>query len=80
MLAGRLEEAQSLAVRALALARAHRERGNEAYALHLLGEIAARRDAPTGEHAAVHYQYALTLAKELKMRPLQVHCHRSLVT
>jgi class 3 adenylate cyclase/tetratricopeptide (TPR) repeat protein len=49
MLAGRLEEAYTLAERALALARAHQERGNEAYALRLLGEIAARasRDRPS---------------------------------
>ena len=46
MLAGRLEEAHALAERALALAREHQERGHEAYALRLLGDIAARRDPP----------------------------------
>ena len=30
--------------------------------------------------AAAHYQEALTLAKELGMRPLQAHCHRGLGT
>src|SRR5262245_1002432 len=40
--AGRLEEAQALAERGLALTRARRERGTQAYALRLLGEIAAR--------------------------------------
>jgi ATP/maltotriose-dependent transcriptional regulator MalT len=45
-LAGRLEEAYSLAGHALALTRQHQERGNQAYALRLLGEIAARRDPP----------------------------------
>ena len=44
LLAGRLEEAQALAERALALAHAHQERGNQAYALRLLGDIAAHRD------------------------------------
>src|SRR5262249_51330366 len=37
MLAGRLEEAHTLAERTLTLARDHQERGHEAYALHLLG-------------------------------------------
>ena len=80
LLAGRLEEAYALAERALALAREHQERGHEAYALHLLGDIAARREATTGEQAAVHYQQALTLAEELGMRPLQAHCHLGLGT
>jgi tetratricopeptide (TPR) repeat protein len=46
MLAGRLEEAHALAARTLALARTYQERGHEAYAPRLLGEIAARREAP----------------------------------
>src|SRR5205823_7030853 len=46
MLAGCLEEAHALAEQAQALARTHKERGNEAYALRLLGDIAARRDPP----------------------------------
>jgi tetratricopeptide (TPR) repeat protein len=78
--AGRLGEAQALAERAQALAREHQERGNEAYALRLLGDIAARRDAPVVEQAETYYHQALALAKELGMRPLQAHCHRSLGT
>ena len=80
LLAGRLEEAQALAERALALARAHQERGHQAYALRLLGDIAARRDPPEVEQAEAHYQQALALAEELGMRPLQAHCHRGLGT
>jgi tetratricopeptide (TPR) repeat protein len=76
--AGRLEEAYGLAERALALARAHQERGNEAYALHLLGESAARREPPEHGQAEAHYQQALALAQELGMRPLHAHCHRGL--
>ena len=49
MLAGRLEEALSLAQQALGLARFHKERGNEAWSLRLLGEIAAYRDPPEVE-------------------------------
>ena len=42
MLAGRLEEAHALAEQALAHARAYQERSHQAYALRLLGEIAAQ--------------------------------------
>ena len=80
LLAGRSEEAHVLAARALAHARAHQERGNEAYALHLLGEIAAQSDPPARAQAETHYQQALALAEELGMRPLQAHCHRGLGT
>ena len=78
LLAGRLEEAHALAERALALARDHQERGNEAYALRLLGDIAAHRDPPESEQAEAHYRQALALAEELGMRPLVAHCHRGL--
>ena len=74
----RLEEAHALAEGALTIARAHQERGNDAYALHLLGNIAARRDPPESEQAEAHYRQALTLAEELGMRPLVAHCHRGL--
>ena len=80
VLAGHLEEAQALAEQMLALARAYQERGNQAYALRLLGDIAARREPPEVEPAEGHYQQALTLAEELGMRPLQAHCHRGLGT
>ena len=78
LLAGRVEEAHTLAEGVLAQARTHQERGNEAYALHLLGAIAAHRDPPESEQAGVHYRQALTLADELDMRPLVAHCHRGL--
>jgi len=78
LLAGRREDAHALAERALALASEHQERGNQAYALYLLGDITARREPPESESAAAHYQQALALAEELGMRPLQAHCHHSL--
>jgi tetratricopeptide (TPR) repeat protein len=80
MLAGLLEEAHALAERALAHACRRQERGHQAYALRLLGEIAARREPPESDQAEAHYQQALTLAEELGMRPLQAHCHRGLGT
>jgi class 3 adenylate cyclase/tetratricopeptide (TPR) repeat protein len=78
LLAGRLEEAHTLAEQALVHAREHQERGNEAYALHLLGEVAAHRDPPESEQAEAHYRQALALAEELGMRPLVAHCHHGL--
>jgi hypothetical protein len=80
LLAGRLEEAHGLAERALALTRAHQERGHQAYALRLLGDITARSEPPGSALVEAHYRDALTLADELGMRPLQAHCHRGLGT
>ena len=77
---GRMQEAVQLAGRALDLARAHKERGHEAWALRLLGEIAAHQDPPEIEPAENHYQQALALAEELGMRPLVAHCHLGLGT
>jgi tetratricopeptide (TPR) repeat protein len=80
VLAGRLEDAHTLVNHALALALEHQERGNEAYALRLLGDIAARHDPPCIEEAETHYRQALGLAEELGMRPLLAHCHHGLGT
>jgi tetratricopeptide (TPR) repeat protein len=80
LLAGRLEEAHVLAERALALAREHQERGHQAYALYLLGDIAAHHNRPEVEEAEARYRQALALAGELGMRPLQAHCHRGVGT
>jgi tetratricopeptide (TPR) repeat protein len=80
LMAGHLEEAHVLAERALTLARAHQERGNQAYALRLLGEAAAHQEPPHVALAEAHFRQAITLAEELGMQPLQAHCHRSLGT
>ena len=80
LLTGRMHEAITLAKRALEHAWAHKERGDEAWALRLLGEIAARREPPEAEPAEAHYRQALALAEELGMRPLQAHCHLGLGT
>jgi tetratricopeptide (TPR) repeat protein len=79
-LAGRLEEAQALAEQALTLAHAHQAHSNQAYALRLLGDIAAQREPPESALAEAHYRDALARAEELGMRPLQAHCHRALGT
>jgi tetratricopeptide (TPR) repeat protein len=80
LLAGRLEEARQRATQAVDLARQYQQRGNQAWALWLLGESTARQTSPAVEAAAGHYRQALTLAEGLGMRPLQAHCHRGLGT
>jgi tetratricopeptide (TPR) repeat protein len=78
LLAGQGEVARTLARRALHMAQSRKERGHEAYALRLLGAIAAAQVLHQ-EHAAVtFYQQALTLAQALGMRPLVAHCHLGL--
>jgi class 3 adenylate cyclase/tetratricopeptide (TPR) repeat protein len=78
LISGRREDGIVHGERALALAREHKERGHEAWALRLLGEIAARHDPPQVRPAEAHYQQALALATELGMRPLVAHCHHGL--
>jgi len=78
LLTGRLEDAHTLTEYTLAFTREHQERGRQASALRLLGEIAAHRDPPEVELAVTHYRQALALAEVLGMRPLQAHCHRGL--
>jgi tetratricopeptide (TPR) repeat protein len=80
LLVGRTEDALDRAQRALDLSQHYRQLGYQAYALRLLGDIAAHRDPPAAEEAEAHYRQALALAVELGMRPLQAHCHRGLGT
>ena len=78
VLCDRLDDAGSCGERALRLARERGERGYEALALRLLGEIAARRDPSDVEMAEEHYRCAMGLAAELAMRPLTAHCQLGL--
>jgi tetratricopeptide (TPR) repeat protein len=80
LLAGRLEEAYQRAAHAVDLARQHRQRGTQAWALWLLGESTARQTSSEIESATDHYCQALALAEELGMHPLVAHCHRGLGT
>jgi tetratricopeptide (TPR) repeat protein len=75
---GRIEDAAQLGRQALDLARKHKQRGHEVYALRLLGEVAARRDPSDVDEATAHYRGAIGLAHELGMRPLAAHCHLGL--
>jgi tetratricopeptide (TPR) repeat protein len=77
LLAGDPAEAMRLATMALSLSTEQKERGNEVYARHLLGEIHAT-EAPASELAQRCFLDALKLAEELGMRPLAAHCHAGL--
>jgi class 3 adenylate cyclase/tetratricopeptide (TPR) repeat protein len=78
LLADQVENARACADRAVLLARGRGERGYEAWALRLLGEIASHHGRPDVATAAAHYGAAMTLASELQMRPLMAHCHLGL--
>jgi tetratricopeptide (TPR) repeat protein len=80
LLAGRIEDANQQARHALERSRDLKQRGHEAYALRLLGEIAVQRRPPDAESATAAYRQAMTLADELGMRPLTAHCHLGLGT
>jgi tetratricopeptide (TPR) repeat protein len=75
LLADQVEKARACADRAVTLARGRGERGFEAWALRLSGEIASHHDSPDISTAEKHYDAAMTLASELEMRPLIAHCH-----
>jgi len=78
LLGDQVEKARESAGRALAMAREYQERGNEADALWLWGEIAWRGDPPDLDAAEAGYRDALSLADALGMRPLVAHCHLGL--
>jgi hypothetical protein len=78
LMAGRRESAVPLAHRALAVARQHGERGHEAWALRLLGELALRADPPDLGEAEASCLASLELAGRLEMRPLVAHARADL--
>jgi tetratricopeptide (TPR) repeat protein len=80
VLAGRFEEAMQLGQQALELTRTQKRQGYQAYALRLLGDIAAQRTPPQVEESECHYRQALALVEARGMRPLQAHCHLGLGT
>jgi tetratricopeptide (TPR) repeat protein len=78
LLGGRVKEAWDIGTRAVALARECGERGHEAWAHYLLGEVVSHRDSPDLAAAEAHYDTSTALALELGMRPLIAHCSFSL--
>jgi tetratricopeptide (TPR) repeat protein len=78
LLAGKLDQAFSLANRAVDASRRDGQRGHEAGALYVLGETAQNGTPPDYPKAEDYYDQAISLAGELKMRPLLAHCQAGL--
>ncbi len=74
-MAGRHADALRLATDALAQAVAQKERGNQVYALRLLGKVAIYAPDVDPARAEEHLGRAISLAEELGMRPLRARCY-----
>src|SRR5215467_14535903 len=77
-LAGRFPEALASVHTALDLAQRGAQRGQEAWALRILGEIALLATPGDANLAADYFQKAADLGTELGMRPTVAHCHLGL--
>jgi class 3 adenylate cyclase/tetratricopeptide (TPR) repeat protein len=75
---GELAEAARHAQAALELARRYQERGNEANALRLLGEVAIRLEDADSSVAEGHFHAALAAACACRMRPVAEACRAGL--
>jgi MalT-like TPR region len=78
LLAGRTDDATQRAEEGLRVSCDRGERGMQAQAIRLLGEIGLHRDPLDSGESELRYQQALALATELGMRPLVAHCHLGL--
>jgi len=76
LLLGRLDEARRLGARLVE--RIALQRGLEAHALHLFGDITTHPDRFDAESGEAYYRKALALAEPRGMRPLIAHCHLGL--
>jgi tetratricopeptide (TPR) repeat protein len=78
LFSGRIEDAARFAERAADLSRQHKERGHEAWALKLLGDIAVQEDRRNAARAENFYRAAASLCDALGMKPLAAHCRMAL--
>jgi len=78
LLAGWPDEAATKADQALEQSRRRGERGHEAWALRLQGEVAAAQPSARRGEASERFREALALAAALEMRPLEARGHLSL--
>jgi tetratricopeptide (TPR) repeat protein len=78
LLVGRAADALPLARRGVEVSKAVKGRGNLAWALRLMGEVAAAQTPPSVEEAETAYREALKMAQEMGMRPLEAHCRLGL--
>ena len=72
LLGRRLNDAATAAQRSLEFARNHNERGHEAYAFRLLGDIHQLNNPAIAEEC---YRNSLQITEALSMRPLEAQCH-----
>jgi class 3 adenylate cyclase/tetratricopeptide (TPR) repeat protein len=75
LMAGRPHDALRHATDALSQAVDQKERGNQVYALRLLGKVAVYSPQLDGGRAVKYLEQAISLAEELAMRPLLGRCH-----
>ena len=75
---GKRGEADLIASQALDSSRRHAERGREAEALYVLGEIGLSTIPMDIGKSQDHYRQAMALADEIGLRPLLAHCHGGL--
>ena len=73
-----MSRARETAGQALELARECGERGHEAQALQMLGDLAAHGPRPDVADARERYAAAMRLAEELGLQPLVASCQSSL--
>jgi hypothetical protein len=78
MAGGDVAGAHARALEAVKLSRRHSERGNEAEALRILGEIGLRMPDFDRDATAATLEAALALAAACEMRPLMMQCHDAL--
>jgi class 3 adenylate cyclase/tetratricopeptide (TPR) repeat protein len=78
MRANRLDDGLALAERAIVLTRDRGERGLQAWALWLLGEMGSRGESPEVGTTEAHYRQAIALAQDIGLRPLVARCHNGL--
>jgi tetratricopeptide (TPR) repeat protein len=78
LVAGEPEPAWERAQEALEFSRRFREKGQQAWTLHLLGDIAGQRRPDDLETAERFYREAMGVAEPLGMRPAVAHCHLGL--
>ncbi len=78
LLVGRAGDALPLAQRGVEVSKAVKGRGNMAWALRLMGDVAAAQTPPLVDEAEAAYREALKLAQEMGMRPLGARCRLGL--
>ena len=75
LLVGKLEEANSVAKQVLDSSLSQGYRGHAALSLYVLAESLLHADVSDIVKAEDHYDHAMALANDLRMRPLVAHCH-----